>query len=197
MAARAATHRPGRCKHEVLSVRRALIRTARKWLYIGHRWIGIVTCLFFAMRFISGVVMMYVAFPGLSDKERLAALPDIAWDKVALSPDDAMRMAGATRYPRDLRLAMLADEPVYRLVDWDGKRRAISALDGRFITQVSGEAALAGASPPPAPSPITCAPRRSSSPTVCCPRTRGAATCSAASCAAPCAMLTSLAPRSR
>ena len=75
------------------------------------------------MWFISGVVMMYVAFPGLSDKERLAALPDIKWEKVALSPDDAMKAAGATRYPRDLRLAMLADEPVYRLVGWDGKRQ--------------------------------------------------------------------------
>ena len=75
---------------------RALKRTLRRWLYIGHRWIGITTCLFFAMWFISGVVMMYVAFPSLSDKERLAALPDIQWEKVTLSPDDAMKMAGAT-----------------------------------------------------------------------------------------------------
>jgi uncharacterized iron-regulated membrane protein len=110
---------------------RKLTRTLRRWLYIGHRWIGIVTCLFFAMWFISGVVMMYVAFPGLSDKERLAALPDIVWEKVALSPDEAMKAAGATRYPRELRLNMVADEPVYRLTGWDGKRQAISAVDGR------------------------------------------------------------------
>ena len=67
---------------------RSLKRTLRRWLYIGHRWVGIVTCLFFAMWFISGVVMMYVAFPGLTDKERLAALPDIQWQKGLLSPDD-------------------------------------------------------------------------------------------------------------
>jgi uncharacterized iron-regulated membrane protein len=127
-----------------------LVRTARRWLYIGHRWIGIVTCLLFAMWFMSGVVMMYVAFPGLSDQERLAALPDITWQTVTLSPDDAMKAAGATRFPRDLRLAMLADEPVYRLTGWDGKRLAISATDGRTITEVSRPQALAVARHHPA-----------------------------------------------
>ncbi|SEH83564.1 PepSY domain-containing protein [Tardiphaga sp. OK245] len=129
---------------------RKLTRTLRRWLYIGHRWIGIVTCLFFAMWFISGVVMMYVAFPGLSDKERLAALPDIVWEKVALSPDEAMKAAGATRYPRELRLNMVADEPVYRLTGWDGKRQAISAVDGRTITEVNEQQALAVAGHHPA-----------------------------------------------
>ncbi len=47
-------------------MQRALIRRTRRWLYITHRWIGIVTCLLFAMWFVSGVVMMYVAFPNLS-----------------------------------------------------------------------------------------------------------------------------------
>lgn len=122
---------------------RKLTRTLRRWLYIGHRWIGIAACLLFAMWFISGVVMMYVAFPGLSDKERLAALPDIAWEKVALSPDRAMAAAGATRYPRDLRLAMMADEPVYRMIGWDSRRQTISAVDGRAITGISEAQAIA------------------------------------------------------
>ena len=82
-------------------------------------------------------------FPAYPDKERLAALPDIQWEKVVLSPDEAMKAAGATRYPRDLRLAMLADEPVYRIAAWDGKRQAISAVDGRVITGVSEQQALA------------------------------------------------------
>jgi uncharacterized iron-regulated membrane protein len=129
---------------------RKLTRTLRRWLYIGHRWIGIVTCLFFAMWFISGVVMMYVAFPGLSDKERLTALPDIVWGKVALSPDEAMKAAGATRYPRELRLNMVADEPVYRLSSWDGKRQTISAVDGRTITEINELQALAVARHHPA-----------------------------------------------
>ncbi len=127
-----------------------LKRKLRQWLYLTHRWIGIVTCLFFAMWFISGVVMMYVAFPGLSDKERLAALPELAWEKVRLSPDDAMKVAGSTRYPRELRLTMLADEPVYRLSDWGGKRQTISAVDSRSIADISERQALAVAAHHPA-----------------------------------------------
>ena len=150
MAAGYAAYRPARRQREVLSVRRGLTRTARRWLYIAHRWVGIVTCLLFAMWFMSGVVMMYVAFPGLTDKERLAALPEIKWQTIALSPDDAMKAAGATRFPRDLRLAMMAAEPVYRLTNWDGSRQAISAVDGRAITEVSEQEALAVARNHPA-----------------------------------------------
>lgn len=124
-------------------MRRRVIRRLRRWLYIGHRWIGIFTCVLFAMWFASGVVMMYVAFPHLTDKERLAALPDIAWDKVLLTPDRAMAVAGVVRYPRDLRLNMLNDEPVYRLLDGDGRRQTVSAVDGRTIDSVSLEQALA------------------------------------------------------
>ncbi|WP_398466423.1 PepSY domain-containing protein [Tardiphaga sp.] len=127
-----------------------LKRKLRQWLYLTHRWIGIVTCLFFAMWFISGVVMMYVAFPGLSEKERLAALPEIAWAKARLSPDDAMKAAGLTRYPRELRLMMLADEPVYRLIDRSGQRQTISAMDGRGVSEISEQQALAIAARHPA-----------------------------------------------
>ncbi|MDQ6216859.1 PepSY domain-containing protein, partial [Achromobacter insolitus] len=48
---------------------------AKRWLYLIHRWAGIVLCLFFAMWFISGVVMMYVGYPKLTPQERLAHLP--------------------------------------------------------------------------------------------------------------------------
>ncbi|WP_315834340.1 PepSY domain-containing protein [Bradyrhizobium prioriisuperbiae] len=124
-------------------MRRRLIRQARRWLYITHRWIGIGTCLLFAMWFVSGVVMMYVAFPGLTDSERWAALPPIAWDKVQVTPDRAMAVAGLKTYPRDLRLAMLNDTPVYRLLGWDGVRKTVSAVDGQVIDSIAPERALA------------------------------------------------------
>ncbi len=91
-------------EREVLIMRRALMTRGRRWLYISHRWIGIVTCLLFAMWFVSGIVMMYVAFPQLTDRERWAALPMITWDRVQVTPDRAMAIAGLSRYPRDLRL---------------------------------------------------------------------------------------------
>lgn len=118
------------------------MRYARRCLYIIHRWIGIGTCLLFAMWFMSGVVMMYVAFPQLTDAERLMALPPIAWDKVQVAPDRAMQAGGVKRYPRELRLTMLDEEPVYRLLGWDGERKTISAVDGRAIDRVTPDQAL-------------------------------------------------------
>jgi len=127
-------------------MRRALIRKGRRWLYVIHRWVGIATCLLFAMWFVSGVVMMYVAFPQLTDRERLAALPQIAWNQVRVAPDRAMAIAGVAHYPRDLRLVMLDDKPIYRLSDWDGTRKTISAVDGHLIDGITPEQSLAIAS---------------------------------------------------
>lgn len=127
-------------------MRRALIRRGKRWLYLTHRWIGIATCLLFAMWFVSGVVMMYVAFPSLTDRERVAALPLIAWNKVQVTPDRAMAIAGVTQYPRDLHLSMMDDTPVYRLAQWDGRAVSISAIDGRVVDRIVPEQALAIAS---------------------------------------------------
>lgn len=127
-----------------------MIRRLRRWLYIGHRWIGIVTCLLFVMWFVSGVVMMYVAFPRLTEPERLAALPALDWTEVIVTPDRAMAAAGLKRYPRELRLDMLDDEPVYRIAGWDGERQVVSARDGRIIDRVTPEQTLAVARQHPA-----------------------------------------------
>lgn len=124
-------------------MRRTLIRRGRRWLYITHRWIGIATCLLFAMWFVSGIVMMYMAFPQLTDRERWAALPPIAWDRVLVAPDRAMTIAGFANYPRDLRLVMLNDVPVYRLLDWNGARKTISATDGHLIDGIAPEQGVA------------------------------------------------------
>jgi len=120
-----------------------LVRRLKRWLYLGHRWLGIACCLLFAIWFASGVVMMYVAFPTLDTRERWAALPDLAWHQVRLAPDQAMAAAELTNYPRDLRLVMQDGEPVYRLSRADGQRQAISAVDGRVLGDVSADQALA------------------------------------------------------
>lgn len=95
------------------------------------------------MWFISGLVMMYVAFPRLTDGERLAALPVILWNKVQISPDRAMAIAGMDHYPRDLRLSMMDDTPVYRVAAWTGPAITVSAVDGRVVDYIAPEQALA------------------------------------------------------
>src|SRR5690606_40077172 len=50
---------------------------AKRWLFLIHRWLGVLLCAFFAMSFISGVVMMYVGYPKLTPAERLEHLPPL------------------------------------------------------------------------------------------------------------------------
>ena len=59
-----------------------LAHRLKRWLYLTHRWVGIVTCLLFAMWFLSGLVMLYVPFPELKQSEWLAGQRPIAWDQV-------------------------------------------------------------------------------------------------------------------
>lgn len=92
------------------------------WLFIVHRWIGIVTCLLFAIWFVSGLVMIYVPFPSLTRNEALAHLPPLAWVQVRTLPS----MDGTAR----ATLEMAGDHPVWRVSLWDGKERTLSATDG-------------------------------------------------------------------
>ncbi len=128
---------------------RAILKRLRRWLYLGHRWLGIVTGLLFATWLISGVVMMYVGFPALTDAERRDGLPILTWERVRVSPTQALAAAGQDRFPQDLRLAMLDGEPVYRVVAWDGTRHTVTATDARPIPGIAATEALAVAAHDP------------------------------------------------
>ncbi len=118
-------------------------RLFQRWLYLSHRWLGIGSCILFAAWFVSGVVMMYVQFPALSDDERRQWLPPLDPGLVRIDPAAALSAAGQGRFPRTLRLEMLGVEPVWRLTGWDGRRQAVSAADGRRIDTVPAAQALA------------------------------------------------------
>ncbi len=78
---------------------------AKRWLFLVHRWVGIVACAFFAMWFVSGMVMMYVGYPKLTEAERLAHLPPLDAAAPLLPPLQALRAAGIGEPIRELRLA--------------------------------------------------------------------------------------------
>lgn len=86
----------------------------KRWILLGHRWLGIGTCLLFFLWFLSGVVMMYVGHPKLTWQERLEHLPPLEASQSLLSPADAFRQAGIHGTVTDLRLANArAGQPVY------------------------------------------------------------------------------------
>jgi uncharacterized iron-regulated membrane protein len=112
----------------------------KRWLYLTHRWIGIVTCLFFAIWFASGLVMVYVPFPALDREEWLAGQAPIDWAEVRTAPGAAF--AGSD--PASLRrlvLEMRGSVPVWRWQSWDGGEEVRSAANGLAIPPTAGEEA--------------------------------------------------------
>ena len=86
----------------------------KRWILLGHRWLGIGMCLLFFLWFLSGMVMMYVGHPKLTWQERLEHLPPLEASQPLLSPADAFRQAGIHGAVTDLRLANArAGQPVY------------------------------------------------------------------------------------
>lgn len=59
-------------------------------LTVLHRWFGVAFCLLFAMWFATGAVMHWVAFPELTEEERLAGLAPLAADAAKLTPAQAL-----------------------------------------------------------------------------------------------------------
>lgn len=86
----------------------------KRLLFLVHRWLGVVLCAFFAMWFVSGVVMMYVGYPKLTTAERLRHLPELAADATLLPPRQALSAAGVSEPLKELRLAVAsAGQAVY------------------------------------------------------------------------------------
>ena len=126
---------------------RALLKPVKRWLILGHRWLGIVTGLFLATWVLSGLVMLYVAFPALTEAERLSHLAPIAWDRVHLGPDAALARAGLDPPPGGLSLSMRGGAPVYQVTTRDGARHTVSAETGQTLGPIDAAAAVASFGP--------------------------------------------------
>lgn len=105
----------------------------KRWLYLTHRWIGIVSCLFFAMWFISGLVLVYVPYPALDREEWLSGQAPIDWAEVRTGPGATFAESDPATV-RQLHLEMRGAEPVWRQQTWDGDEQVRSAADGRAIS---------------------------------------------------------------
>ncbi|RYF57472.1 MAG: hypothetical protein EOO27_15440 [Comamonadaceae bacterium] len=118
----------------------------RRWLYLTHRWLGVGLCLFLFMWFFSGVVMMYVGYPKLTDQERLQHLPALTATDGLLSPADALGRAGASGALRELTLSRArAGVPVYQAVLAGGERLVVHAESGQLAEAVTRDVVMASA----------------------------------------------------
>ena len=89
-----------------------------------HRYLGVAVGLLMVMWFASGIVMMYVAYPERSEKERLRTLPPITWD---LCCDLDQQQMADDQPIRAAVLESLRGEPVLRLRP-DGQPERMAAL---------------------------------------------------------------------
>lgn len=120
----------------------------KRWLFLLHRWLGIAACLFFALWFVSGMVMMYIGYPKLTEAERLRHLPVLGAQAAALlAPADALRAAGIDGPLKELRLHGGSAGRASYLALPEGQRRAIAidALTGEVLQGTSEAQALASA----------------------------------------------------
>jgi hypothetical protein len=125
----------------VVSALRGLGKAGRRWLLLGHRWLGITTALLFAVWIGSGLVMLYVPFPTQTPAERLARLAPMAWDHVRIGPDAALAAAGLSDTPAAASLEMRGGSPVYQFSAADGARRTVSAATGARLESVDEDEA--------------------------------------------------------
>ncbi|MDD2058584.1 PepSY domain-containing protein [Pseudomonas sp. GD03860] len=115
----------------------------KRYLYLWHRWLGIVLCLFMALWFVSGVVMLYVGYPKLTPAERLAPLPPLPAKSCCVGLETALAASGEHAAPQSVKLTSIAGAPHY-LLGYPGKPHvAIDARNGQRIAALDEADALA------------------------------------------------------
>jgi PepSY-associated TM region len=96
-------------------------------LILLHRWLGVASCLLFAMWFASGIVMHFVPFPAFAEADRLDGLGPIDLTKLEYGPAEALRSSGIEDATR-IRLIERSDGPVY-VVPGSTRTAALHAVD--------------------------------------------------------------------
>jgi hypothetical protein len=86
----------------------------RKFAIFVHRWLGLAFCLLFALWFLSGFVMMYSDYPGVSSTERLSKAEALALEAIHVSPEAADSALQRSEPPDQVVLTMLDGRPIYR-----------------------------------------------------------------------------------
>ena len=85
----------------------------KRQLHLLHRWFGIGIGLLVLLWFGSGIVMIYVPYPELTEQERMAWLAPLDAARVAVDAGDAWRATGIQGLPDAVRLNSVAGRPAW------------------------------------------------------------------------------------
>ena len=112
------------------------MKTVQKWIFIIHRYLGFGLSLLFVVWFLSGFVMMYASYPTMKQHQRLQQLPTLNLSQYRILPSEAVQRAGITDTVKTIRLGMLLNRPIYRIVTQQNKHRAVFADTGDLLPRV-------------------------------------------------------------
>lgn len=123
----------------------------KRYLFLLHRWLGILLCIFMALWFVSGVVMMYVGYPKLTQQERLAGLPALSSADCCISVSAARKALTLDSPIQGVRLTSVGGQPVYvfslagnRFAAVEGRRGERIAAVNALVAQQSAVAFMPG-----------------------------------------------------
>lgn len=122
------------------------MRALKRWIVQLHLYLGTALCVLFVVWFVSGIVMMYQGYPGLTAAERFAALPPLDCAHCVVSPREAARVARVARVASDVgpvRLTMSGARPVWQVADAAGRWHAVYADTAARLPPLSPRASEA------------------------------------------------------
>jgi uncharacterized iron-regulated membrane protein len=117
----------------------------KRTLFLVHRWFGVAMCLLFALWFATGIIMMYVEYPELTEEERLAALAPLDFRSVSVPVGAAVTAAAPLGDVTTIALSTIGLRPAYRVRDDAGGISVVYADDGTRFTGHSPASAVAAA----------------------------------------------------
>ncbi|PTU73512.1 PepSY domain-containing protein [Pseudomonas mangrovi] len=116
----------------------------KRHFYLWHRWLGIGLCLLMVLWFFSGLVMLYVGYPKLTQREHLAQLPPLSAEGCCVPLSQALAASGEAQPPSAIRLSTVAGTPRY-LLRYGPRSIAVDARSGERLEAAGEVDALAAA----------------------------------------------------
>lgn len=113
----------------------------KRWIYLAHRWLGIALCIFMALWFLSGVVMMYVGYPKLTLAERLQANLSITPEQCCAPRENLLASLPGDIAVKSMRLSMVGREALLLVSAGNKTLLGLDARTGAPIPPVDHDAA--------------------------------------------------------
>lgn len=96
-------------------------------LFLGHRWLGLTLGPLVLLWFLSGLVMLFVPYPSLTDSERFSQLQPLARAQMKITPTAAWQaLQTSATAPEKIEMVMLLGRPQYVFTS-GGLRHAVWA----------------------------------------------------------------------